>query len=424
MESLKIKLKMVSSLKMEHKVKQNLQSLKKVGIPIIIVGAVQECEAVANACSELGIVVSAFCDSEPRSSKNALCNLEVIHSPTLPKRFPKARFIIGCQHVQDVVEQLTGYGYDDFYSPLQLIENYDVNKFEHTVSNSYMEKRLAVCKKTHKAYFDEDKTYMRSIDVMVTTKCSLKCNNCSNLMQYYTNPEHTDHKKILAALKIIDENVDGISEFRLIGGEPLMNKGWSNIVTEINTKHPEGQIFIYTNGTIAPKEDQIKSFNSNNVNFIITDYGKLSRSADKMTVLLTKYNISYDRSPAQDWVDCSSIKHHKRSIKNNEEVFKQCCVKYIYTLLEGKLYRCPFIANAANLKAIPDNPANYVDLFSEKDNIKQQIKRLVKVAKFFPGCDFCVGRPYDPTNSLGYDGKGMIEAGQQVSQPIPYRLYK
>ena len=409
---------------MENKVKQDISQLKDVGAPIIIVGAVQESEAVANACRDLGINVSAVCDSEPRNSENILCGLEIIHTPQIPKRFPKARFIIGCQHVQDVVEQLTGYGYDDFYSPLELIKNYDVSKYEHSVSNSYMEKRISVCNKTHKAYFDQDKTYMRSVDVMVTTKCSLKCNNCSNLMQYYTNPEHTDHKKILEALKIIDENVDEISEFRLIGGEPLMNKGWSNIVTEITRRHPEGQIFIYTNGTIAPKEDQVKSFDSKNVNFIITDYGKLSRNVDKMVELLTKHNISYDRSPAEDWVDCSSIKHHKRSVEDNEEVFKQCCVKYIYTLLEGKLYRCPFIANAANLNAIPDNPANYVDLFSTKNNIKQQIKRLVKVAKFFPGCDFCVGRPYDPTSSLGYDGKGMIEAGQQASQPIPYRLYK
>ena len=413
----------------EKKVKLNIKLLKEKGAPIIIVGAVQESEAVANACRDFGIVISAFCDSEPRKSKDilrmeVLCDLEVIHTPSLPKRYPNARFIIACQHVQDVVEQLTGYGYDDFYSPLELIENYNVSKFEHTVSSLYMEKRLAVCKKTHKSYFDDNQIYMRSIDIMVTTKCSLKCNNCSNLMQYYTSPEHTEDKKILEALKIIDENVDGISEFRIIGGEPLMNKGWANIVTKINERHPEVQIFIYTNGTILPKEDQIKSFDSKLVNFIITDYGKLSRNADKMTDLLNKHNISYDRSLAQGWVDCSSIKHHKRSIEDNMEVFKQCCVKYVYTLLEGKLYRCPFIANAANLRAIPDNPANYVDLFSEKKNIKQEMKRLVKVAKFFPGCDFCVGRPYDPTSSVGYDGKGIIEAGEQVSQVIPYKLYE
>ena len=46
-------------------------------------------------------------------------------------------------------------------------------------------------------------------------------------------------------------------------------------------------------------------------------------------------------------------------------------------------YRCPFIANATNLKAMPDNPANYVDVFNNKNNLKNDIKRLIKVAKFF-----------------------------------------
>ena len=145
---------------------------------------------------------------------------------------------------------------------------------------------------------------------------------------------------------------------------------------------------------------------------------------DKMTERLNKYNITFDRQLADDWIDCSNIKHHKRSSEELKEVFKQCCVKYIYTLLHGKLYRCPFIANAANLNAIPDNPANYVNLLTNSDNIRQQIRRLVKVAKFFPACDFCDGRPYDPSSKLGYDGRGMIAAGEQVSNPIPFKEYK
>ena len=409
-----------------------ITSLKEEGAPIIIVGAVQESEAVANACSEIGIVISAICDSEPTNEHNhnyrmkieQICGLEVIHTPNLPKRFPKVRFIIGCQQVQDVVEQLSGLGYHELYSPLELLDNYDVYKHEHTVSQSYMVKRIEVAKKSHKAYFDDSKTYMRSVDVMLTTKCSLKCINCCNLMQYYTNPENTDYEKILAALEIIDKNVDDIAEFRVIGGEPLMNKGWAHIVNGISEKNAKRQIFIYTNGTIAPKEGQLESFHGKNVNFIITDYGKLSRNIDKLTDQLTKHAISFARTPAQDWVDCSSITQHNRTTRENQEVFKQCCAKYIYTLLDGKLYRCPFIANAANLNAIQDNPANYVNLFSKEDDVKQQIKRFVKAAKFFPGCDFCVGRPYDPTNSLGYDGKGLIPAGEQVAKNLPYKRYE
>ena len=52
---------------MERTVKYNcIESLKKNGDPIIIVAAVREAEAIAYACKDLGINVSAFCDTEKR----------------------------------------------------------------------------------------------------------------------------------------------------------------------------------------------------------------------------------------------------------------------------------------------------------------------------------------------------------------------
>ncbi len=398
--------------------------LKKDGPPIIVVTAVQESEAIINSCTSKGITVSGVCDSFKEKTYNPFSGVKVFHTPELPKHFTEARFIIASQHVQECVDQLIGLGYKDFFSPLDLIEDYNVNNHKHSISAEYMKNKLEVCKKSHELYFDKSKTYMRSLDVMITTRCSLKCNNCSNLMQYYKNPEHTDGNEIVKALDIIHENVDHISEYRVIGGEPLMNKDWANIVNSLSIKNPNPKIFIYTNGTIAPKEEQIESFQGKNINFIITDYGKLSKNVEKMVSILKKFNIGFTRDPAEYWIDCSNIKHHKRSTADLVEVFKQCCVKYIYTLLNGRLYRCPFIANATNLKAMPDNPANYVDVFNNKNNLKNDIKRLIKVAKFFPGCDFCDGRPYDPSNSLGYDGRGMIAPGEQVSKPIDYKVYE
>ena len=402
-----------------------IQELKKSGSPIIIVAAVHESEAVANACKDMGIEVLAFCDSIKGKSQNFFCGLEVIHTPTLPDRFQKARFIIASQHIQDCIEQLTALGYDEFYSPLELLENYDVKKKQHLISESYMDARLTVCINSHKIYLEGgEKTYMRSLDVMITTRCGLKCESCSNLMQYYKDHKNFDHEKILDSIDIIRKNVDIISEFRLIGGEPLMNKAWAKIAHGISERNPDCEIFIYSNGTIAPKDEQLESFKGKKINFIITDYGKLSRNLNKLEEQLNKYDVNYVTTPATYWVDCSSIRHHKRTVPQLKEVFKQCCVKYLYTLLHGKLYRCPFIANAANLNAIPDNPANYVDLFNKDNAAKQQIKRLIKVAKFFPGCDFCDGRPYDASSKVGYDGKGTIEAGIQTSKPIPYKQYE
>ena len=40
-------------------------------------------------------------------------------------------------------------------------------------------------------------------------------------MQYYVNPKNSEHNSTLEALEILSKNVDYISEFRVIGGEPL-----------------------------------------------------------------------------------------------------------------------------------------------------------------------------------------------------------
>ena len=102
------------------------------------------------------------------------------------------------------------------------------------------------------------------------------------------------------------------------------------------------------------------------------------------------------------------------------------CATALYTLLSGKLYTCPFIANASNLKAIPDNKADYVDLFSEKGDLRNKIKKLVKMKHFFPACDFCDGRPHDPATALEYAGKGLIKAGKQIPNrgTLPFDEYK
>ena len=47
-----------------------LQALRETGAPVIVFAAVHESEAIANACRDAGIEVSAFCDSEKRNIRN------------------------------------------------------------------------------------------------------------------------------------------------------------------------------------------------------------------------------------------------------------------------------------------------------------------------------------------------------------------
>jgi organic radical activating enzyme len=399
-----------------------INSLQNSHKPIIIFATPDEAEAVLNSCKENKIKVSAFCDKEARKEDTLFCGLKIIHTSSLKKKFPDAKIIIAHHNINDCVRQITEIGYSEIYSSLQLIENYQLNKYKHIIPQSYMEAKISVSKASHSLYFDNNKTFLRSLDIVITTKCSMSCESCANLMQFYSSAQNTD-EKIVEALEILENNVDYIGEYRIIGGEPLMNRNWDEITLNIASKK-ERNIFIYTNGTIAPKEDKLKKIEGKNINFYITDYGKLSKNIANLEESLKRHGIGYQRELAHHWVDCSNIRKHNRNIPRLKQVFKECCAKKLFTLLNGKLFTCPFIANALNLKAIPDNKADYVDLFSDSDSLKNKIKKLVKMDLFFPACDFCDGRPIDPTTALEYAGKGFIKAGIQANETLNYKEYK
>ena len=82
--------------------------------------------------------------------------------------------------------------------------------------------------------------------------------------------------------------------------------------------------------------------------------------------------------------------------------------------MHGKLYRCPFSANATNLKAIPYEKTDIVDLSDEKISLKDlrvKIKQLTYDKKSLMACNFCNGRDYKTP---------AIDAALQTIKPLPY----
>jgi len=399
---------------MKRNVQYNcLETLKTTSEPIIIYALTEESEAILKACEDNKIKISAFCDNEIRKTEKKFCNKDVIYTANLPKLYNKAKFILAHHTLENCAEQLSDLGYFDVYSPLEVLKNFKLENHEYRTSLNYMKNKVEETIKLNELYFDESKTYLKSIDVVITTKCSLNCESCANLMQYYVAQKNTDHE-ILKSVKILSENVDHISEYRIIGGEPLMNKEWANITKGILDQDPKRSVYIYSNGTICPKDEQLEMFHGKKLLFYLTDYDHLSRNMEKVVAALKKHGIGYYRKPVGNWVDCSNIRKHNRTPERLRQVFKECCATALYTLLSGKLYTCPFIANAANIKAIPNNQADYVDLFSNDRNLKQKISKLVKMKNFFPACDFCDGRPHDPAKATEYAGRGLIKAGKQI----------
>ena len=84
------------------------------------------------------------------------------------------------------------------------------------------------------------------------------------------------------------------------------------------------------------------------------------------------------------------------------------------TLRGGRLFICPFLANAQALHAIPA-AADESLLLSQysKDELTDALQNFLAKTSF-RGCDFCNGRPRGVVN---------IPAAVQAKEPRPYHRY-
>ena len=158
------------------------------------------------------------------------------------------------------------------------MHSYDVKSKD--ANSSYLEYSLNAVKMCHGAYLNPDILYMRSIDIMITERCSLKCKDCSNLMQYYIRPSNIDGESIFDGISQIVQNVDYIYEFRVIeenhSSIAKYTKFW-------NARRVQGvdRITLFTNATIELDESELVKLDLNKLSFSITHYEGLSRKTQK-----------------------------------------------------------------------------------------------------------------------------------------------
>ena len=403
---------------------EHIENLKNTDLPVVIYGADLVGKVLYTACKSLAIEVDCFCDDSINkinlSESAAVFGLEVIDPIYLPSRYPDAHFLISSTYIRDIVHHLNKFNYTKWYD-CSILRSYDYWEDEYTDSwglrNSppaFVDFTVRACLQSQEGYLNKDKLFARCVDLVITEKCSMKCTDCSNLMQYYLTPQTYDLESCLKAIDLLFTSVDEVYEMRVIGGEPMMNKDVHLIIDRLVAEEKTTRIVIYTNATIPLREHQIESFKSSKVLFLITDYGNLSRNISKLVEQLEDNGIAFDRKPVDGWTDSASIVKHNRTDEENQELFDYCCAKNNVTLMAGhnKIYNCPF---AANGYVFPECEEDTVDMSEDSPDLKEKMRNIIYRKDFVKACDFCAGRSYSMPN---------IEPAIQTKKPIPYVKYE
>ncbi len=407
-------------------IKYNIDNINKIikdtGKQVVLFGAGQIGEMCLYAMQQKKIKVDFFCDSMKRKQGLNFNGIKTLSPEELKKLDPHTNIFISNNYVSVVNEQLKKDNFKNIYDCVELFENTNFDSSNLSLQPAKIERWIAFYKNMtlKDEFISKGLLNIKSLDVQVTERCSLKCKDCSNLMQYYTNPQNSELNVMLKSIDRFMECVNQVYEFRVLGGDPFMNKELHKVIDHLVSYDKVQKIAVYTNARFVPTGENLNCLKNNKVVVDISNYGLLDpkkKVVDKMIETLKKENIKYSVALVNNWQDCGRITpFQKRTEKELHRVFNNCCNSDILSLLHGKLYRCPFSANATNLKAIPYDKTDIVDLFDENVPIKElrlKIKELTYDKKSLTACNFCNGRDYQTPK---------IDAAIQARRPMPLEI--
>jgi len=234
--------------------------------------------------------------------------------------------------------------------------------------------------------------FFYNLELVVTTKCNLRCKGCSNLIPYYTEPKHISLEQLIRDFLLFKKRFSFVHTLHLIGGEALIYPYLGKLLTFLteNWKY-FGNIRISTNGTILPNDELCKSIKDADAIVLVSDYGSLSTKKKELTDKLNFYGVQFCVIETPTWIMAQQYRYTPHDPK---QVFSKCRAS-CHTLLNGRLYRCPFLAHAENINLIPECNSNSIDLIDDSVTAEGITTHIMEVIP--SGCSFCSG--HDPDNA-------------------------
>lgn len=256
------------------------------------------------------------------------------------------------------------------------------------------------------------------LQIVVTTKCTLQCRDCHDLMPQIPIGSHYMGilENIIKDLNIILDNVDSIVSIRILGGEPLLFKDLSKLINFIKNQNKIKSFDIISNGTISFTPELIYELkNCHKARVFIDDYTKYTNKStvqklNSITNILKQNEIKcfvLNSSGAESWFDIGKVYKRYRIKKNIINNFLSCgmyCVSYIglQDNKNGGIFICPKASSMSKIFGLEKFTDDYISLDSK--TLKKDF--IIFYSKdFFECCDYChdMDKP-----------KKMIPAGIQI----------
>lgn len=237
-----------------------------------------------------------------------------------------------------------------------------------------------------------DMTALPYLEMPLTTSCTLRCAQCSNLMQYYNHPWELPPEDAFRYIDLVVNTVDRVFDYGLIGGETFLYPHLAEVVDYLCRIKKVGRISLTTNATVLPDDEALLSALAHRKVYVkISDYGALSHRLKELAALFDARGIKYRVLDLDDaWYDFGDLRCRGRDAETLRRQFKSCasgCRSYV----RGQLHVCPRSGHGVDLGLIPEHKADYADLDGHAPDRKTRRKAVRRLLErdFVTACDYC-----------------------------------
>lgn len=362
----------------------------------IVVWGAGRIGGVAEHClKKKGVQICAFCDSAKDKWGTKFCGHEIISPDELMSKYPNAAVVVSTVFHSTIVEVLKKNGYKNIFDCSSLFLQIDFTEYNFWMLPEYairnVEQYMAALYEQEKRTNGIDQIFLN-----ITTKCTLRCRDCSMFIPYVLEPCSYDAEIILEDfLKVLDV-VGHVRIVNLYGGEPMVHPELSMMISKLENENRIDRISIITNATVLPDEELLNVLEKDKrIKVRISDYGDLSSKLEQIKEKLDRRQIAYEVANYTYWDSPSKIAICNDSEEELKIKFQQCTACNVLFLLNRKLYLCSTGSAVNNIGAFPPSESNYVDIEKYSDDVlKEKIKSFIERPKnkqYIDACRYCSG---------------------------------
>lgn len=254
------------------------------------------------------------------------------------------------------------------------------------------------------ALYEYDKVFLDSLSMIITERCTLKCEKCAIMLPFFQEMSQYPKEKLVWEIDALFDKADFIGNYTVTGGEPLLNRDLPEILAYIGKKYRNqiGSFKIITNGTIEPSAELIEIMRKYHVTAEISDYTHgVPRLKEKIGAVVDKYrknNIQTYFLSAAEWVDFGfDTVQNNYTIEEARAFFDYChtrCRGYV----DGKIRYCINAFFAERTLQGTEDINNMFDVM-HMENTEEERRKLVEF-------------------DLGYNEKGFLSMCQHCNGTV------